>query len=378
MKKEEKKQKNILFLTGTRADFGKMEPLATKLFISGYHITYFITGMHMMKQYGLTKHEVLRSSYNEVFEFVNQRSGDSQDIILSKTILGFSDFLNEHEQDLVVFHGDRVEAFACAIVAATNYVKCAHIEGGEVSGTIDELFRHAITKLSMSHFVSSKIAKERVKKMGEDKKRIYVIGSPELDRHSESNSVKIDEVKKRYAINFDEYAICIFHPVTSEPKKTAVNARALFNTLVETGKNYVIILPNNDPGTDEIINVIKTLKGNNFRVLPSMRFLYFSQLMKNSRLIIGNSSIGVREAPFLGIPSINIGTRQNNRSKSKSILNLLNVNKKNLMESINKLWHKNFDSDSSFGEGNSADLFEDILSSTDFWDTPFQKYFIEN
>ena len=371
--------KKVLFLTGTRADFGKMEPLGTILFKAGYHITYFVTGMHMMEKYGLTKYEVTNSNYSEIFEFVNQRSGDNQDIILSKTISGFSDFLAEHKQDLIVFHGDRVEAFACSIVSAMNYVKCAHIEGGEVSGTIDELLRHAITKLSMAHFVSSLNAKDRILKMGEKTDNVYLIGSPELDRHSEKNDISITNVRERYNIEFEDYGICIFHPVTSELSTIETQAELLFKALIKTNRNFVIILPNNDPGSESILSNIKLLDENkSFRILPSMRFLYFSRLMKSSSLIIGNSSIGVREAPFLGIPSINIGTRQTNRSSAKSIKNIVNPDISKLMKEIENFWGKKFKSDKTFGFGNASERFLKILSNEMFWRTSLQKYFIEN
>ena len=129
-------KQRLLFVTGTRADFGKIEPLAKAAIADGFSVSFFVTGMHMLESYGLTKIEVNRLAGASVHEFVNQRPGDPQDVILAKTMLGFSDFIMEDKPDLVLVHGDRVEALACALVCATNYVKCAHIEGGEVSGTI--------------------------------------------------------------------------------------------------------------------------------------------------------------------------------------------------------------------------------------------------
>ena len=139
--------KKLLFVTGTRADYGKLEPLAKAAQDAGFHISFFITGMHMMKRYGETRLEVKRFAGAEFFEFVNQREGDALDFILSKTILGFSDFVHEHRPDLVIIHGDRVEALAASLVCAMRYIRSAHIEGGEVSGTIDESIRHCNTKL---------------------------------------------------------------------------------------------------------------------------------------------------------------------------------------------------------------------------------------
>ena len=191
-------EKKLLFVTGTRADFGKLEPLAHAAQKAGFEISFFITGMHMMKRYGETRLEVKRFAGAEFFEFVNQREGDALDFILSKTILGFSDFVHEHRPDLVIIHGDRVEALAASIVCAMRYIPSAHIEGGEVSGTIDESIRHCNTKLCATHFVSSEAARQRVLALGESPDRVYNIGSPELDTHARPSGVTIEEVKSRY------------------------------------------------------------------------------------------------------------------------------------------------------------------------------------
>ena len=135
-----------------------------------------------------------------LLKFTNQREGDPQDVILAKTVIGFSDHLQESKPDLVIIHGDRVEALACSFVCATNYVRSAHVEGGEVSGTIDEQFRHCNSKLASVHLVSSENAKLRVERLGEPSDIIHVIGSPELDIHLKPSGVTLDAVKQRYDI----------------------------------------------------------------------------------------------------------------------------------------------------------------------------------
>lgn len=367
--------KKILFVTGTRADFGKLQPLASEAYQNGFIVKFFVTGMHMLEKYGLTKLEVRSFKEFETIEFLNQRDGDPQDVILSKTILGFSDYLNEINPDLVVIHGDRIEALACSIVCATNYTLSAHIEGGEVSGTIDELFRHCNSKLCSMHMVSSEKAKKRVLQLGETEKNIFVIGSPELDLHSKNSGVGIHQVKKRYDINFDEYGICIFHPVTSEINTIKEQADSLFNALERTNKNFVVILPNNDPGNIQINEKIKTLSKNKFKTLPSMRFNYFSELIKNCSIFVGNSSAGVRELPFLGICSVDIGSRQNRRSESNSIYPVSPFETRKLINIINKNWNKKFDKSLEYGKGNAAQKFVDILLKENIWSNPFQKNF---
>ena len=367
--------KRLLFVTGTRADYGKLEPLAKAAQAAGFHISFFITGMHMMRRYGETRLEVRRFEGAEFFEFVNQRAGDPQDMTLAKTVMGFSDFVHEHRPDLVIIHGDRVEAMAAAIVCAMRYIPSAHIEGGEVSGTIDESLRHCNTKLCSSHFVSSDLAKQRVLMLGESPSSVFVIGSPELDVHAHSTGIDISEVKRRYSIPFDEYGIVIFHPVTSERDTIGGQAQALFNAIQDSGKSFVVILPNNDPGTDDIMRVLAQLPNQQFRLIPSMRFAYFSELLRHACLILGNSSAGVREAPFIGIPSIDIGTRQNARTQSQGVVHCSAHDTERLTSIICDLWGKRYERDWGFGLGNSSQSFVKIIQNSGFWTTRMQKTF---
>jgi UDP-N-acetylglucosamine 2-epimerase (hydrolysing) len=367
--------KKLLFVTGTRADFGKLEPLALAAQKAGFQISFFITGMHMMKRYGETRLEVKRFAGAEFFEFVNQREGDALDFILSKTILGFSDFVHEHRPDLVIIHGDRVEALAASLVCAMRYIRSAHIEGGEVSGTIDESIRHCNTKLCATHFVSSEAARQRVLALGEAPDRVYTIGSPELDTHAKPSGVTIEEVKARYAIPFDDYGIVIFHPVTSEVDTIGAQAQSLFACLEASGKNFVVIAPNNDPGTDAIFQVIEALPKDRFRLIPSMRFNYFSELMKNASAMIGNSSAGVREAPFLGLPSLDVGTRQNSRGIAESIANAEAMDTNSMNRFLQHSWAKNFIGSMGFGAGTASEKFINVLSTHEYWLLPSQKAF---
>ena len=369
--------RSILFVTGTRADFGKLEPLAVATRDAGFAVSFFVTGMHLLDRYGLTKVEVHRMAGVTVHEFLNQRAGDPQDMVLAKTVMGFSDFVTEHRPDLIVVHGDRVEALACALVAATNYVRSAHIEGGEVSGTIDEVFRHCNTKLASHHFVSSEQAARRVKSLGEPDGAIHVIGSPELDFHSKDSGVTIDAVRQRYDIPFADYGICVFHPVTSEADTMGAQARDLYGALTASGRNFVLIAPNNDPGSSAIFDVIRDLPAERFRTIPSMRFAHFSELMKNAALMVGNSSAGVREAPFLGIPSLDIGSRQTNRAESPSVAFADAGETDKIAAFLRDHWGKTQARHTAFGTGNAAQRFVETLRREAFWSGTLQKEFAD-
>jgi UDP-N-acetylglucosamine 2-epimerase (hydrolysing) len=367
--------RHLLFLTGTRADFGKLEPLAAAARDAGHRVTFFVTGMHLMDRYGLTRNEVRRMPGVAVEEFVNQAEGDPQDLILARTVTGFSAFVHQAKPDLVVLHGDRIEALAGALVAATNYIRSAHVEGGEVSGTIDEVFRHCNTKLCTHHFVSSEAAARRVRALGEPEETIHAIGSPELDFHARPSGVTLDEVRERYAIPFAEYGIVTFHPVTSEQDTIGAQAADLFGALEASGRTFVAIAPNNDPGSAAIFQVLDRLPKDRFRVLPSMRFAHFSELMKNAACMVGNSSAGVREAPFLGLPSLDIGTRQSNRSDAPSVTACEAADRAVILGFLRDHWGRQVLSHEGFGQGAAADRFVETLARPDFWSVSLQKAF---
>lgn len=368
--------KKVVFLTGTRADFGHIKGLISKLEKSKNFEPYiFVTGMHMLSKYGSTYMEVFNEKYKHINTYINQTDTTDLDIILSNTIIGFSNYIKEVKPDLIVIHGDRVEALAGSIVGSFNNILTAHISGGELTGTIDEFMRHAITKLSHIHFVANEKAKERLIRMGE--KEIYVIGSPEIDLMLSKDLPFLSEVKKKYRISFDSYAIFIYHPVTTELSKLKDDIDKIMCSLIKSNLNYVVIYPNNDPGSNIILKKFNLIRNNqNFKLLPSIKFEYFLTLLKNCKFIIGNSSCGVREAPIYGIPTINIGTRQMNRSLSPSIFNVKS-NQEEILHNILFLYGQKFKSIYEFGEGNSVELFYKAISKANFWKTSIQKQFVD-
>lgn len=373
--------KKILFLTGTRADFGKLKSLINKVENHPNMESYiFITGMHMIAKYGMTANEVKKNGYTNTYSYINQNGHDSMDVILSKTIQGLSDYVKELKPDMLVIHGDRVEALAGAIVGSLNNILVSHIEGGEKSGTIDDLIRHSVSKMSHIHFVSNDSAKIRLMQLGELEESIYVIGSPDLDVMKSNDLPSIESVKNYYGIDFDEYSIVMFHPVTTELDSIQIQARELRFALEKSGKKFVVIYPNNDHGSSEILSEINLLNHSpNFKVFPSIRFESFLTLLKNAKCIIGNSSAGVREAPFYGLPSINIGTRQNNRAFAASIINVKSEQRE-IFDSIMNIYNKQisiYAIEKEFGDGNSDDKFIDVLSGENVWQTKKQKIFMD-
>ncbi len=370
-------RKRILFLTGTRADFGKMKALIDELERSTeFEPHIFATGMHMLARYGSTVNEIRKAGFTRIYAHINQDGSinSQMDIALANTIQGLAHYLREFPADLIVVHGDRIEALAGAIVGALSNVLVGHIEGGEVSGTVDELIRHAITKLSHLHFVSNEGARKRLIQMGEVPGSIFVIGSPDIDIMLSDNLPDLSEVKGRYEIDFREYAIFSYHPVTTEVDLLPQRIEVILEAVEASGLNFVLIYPNNDTGADIIMEALKRFENNGrFRALPSMRFEYFLTLLKNAVAIVGNSSAGIREAPVYGVPVVNIGSRQMNRFNHPSIMNV-REDREEILRALNNLPKSGMVS-RYFGNGDSARLFVQHLRNGKLWDTPRQKQF---
>lgn len=375
--------KKIVFLTSSRADYGKLKTLIINLQNKkNFRVYVFVTGMHNLKKFGSTWMKISLKEYDNiqnVFRFKNQNNHDSAELILSKTINGFSKYVNKIKPDLIITHGDRIEPLACSIVGVLNNFRTAHIEGGEVSGTVDEIIRHSISKLAHIHFVTNANAKKRLIQMGELSKNIFIIGSPDIDIMLSKNLPSIIAVKKHYNIKFDNYGIGILHSVTTDIKNFKNNIKIFVNSLKKSQKQFVLIYPNNDLGSNYIFNEYKKLrKYKNIKLLPSMAFESYLTLLKNSTLIVGNSSSGIMEAPVFGTPTINLGNRQNYRSGSKTICNI-EFNQNKIIKLINYFFRTKlkYKTRKEFGEGKSFKLFERALMSKYFWSISVQKTFKE-
>jgi UDP-N-acetylglucosamine 2-epimerase (hydrolysing) len=370
-------RKTILFITGTRADFGKLKPLIAHVAAAeeAFYYRIFATGMHMLSQYGSTVVEV-SSSFQNIYPYLNQNpfGSSGMDLALANTIQGLGHYVREFQTDLIVVHGDRIEALAGAIVGALQNILVAHVEGGEVSGTVDELLRHSISKLSHLHFVANQESRDRLVQMGEQPETVLVIGSPDIDVMLSSSLPSLGEVKTHYEIPFDDYYIFMYHPVTTELAGLEDRANRMWEALVASNGNFVVIHPNNDSGSEILLREMSQRAGNpRFRCLPSMRFESFLTLLKHSKSIVGNSSAGIREAPVYGVPTINIGTRQLNRFTHGSIQNVPD----DPVAILNALLNTpgRFAPSSHFGDGKSAERFMNSLRSAGLWKTRKQKQF---
>lgn len=374
--------KKILCITGTRADFGKLKPLLAFLEQSpNFELHLIITGMHMMRVYGHTYHEVLREHYQNYYLLSNQTQNEAMSDVLGNSISLFSRLAQEIKPDMMMVHGDRLEALAGATVGALNNCLVCHIEGGELSGTIDDSIRHAVSKLSHLHLVANQQAAKRLMQLGESEQSIKIIGSPDLDIMQSTQLPSLDEVKRYYEIDFEQYAVSMFHPVTSEELEMEVYAKQYFQALEQSGLNIVAIYPNNDTGTQFIQAALKEYTHSpHFRIFPSIRFEYFLVLLRHAKMIIGNSSAGIREAPVYGTPTVNVGTRQQNRHFGPSIIHT-SYETKDILQAISQATDmQSIQPDHTFhnhSQESSVERFIQVMNQESTWQIPTQKRFMD-
>lgn len=357
------KMQTIAFITGTRADYGKLKSLIKET--QKYFKTHiYVCGMHLLPQHGSTYNDIINDGYENIHLAKDIIFTGKMDIDLASTMISLNSYVNAIKPDLIVVHGDRIEALAGTISGMLNNVLIAHVEGGEVTGTVDEAIRHSISKMAQYHFVANYESKLRILQLGENEENIYIIGSPDIDIML-SDLPSIHEVKHRYNIEFDEYAILMYHSVTTEAMATENRIRQVLMATEKSGNNYIVIYPNNDLGSDIIIREIEKLKSNiKYKLFPSLPFEYFLSLLKHSLFIIGNSSAGIREACVYGIPAIDIGTRQQGRYQHSYLRNIQHSheNENEILSCIKQIAGHQCISH-YFGNGNSAKLFVDVLQS---------------
>ena len=372
--------KKVLFITGTRADYGKMKPLMKALEKDeAFEVYIFVCGMHLSETFGSTYIEVQKDKYKNIYVAFGLSQTQNASVNLGNTITCLSGYVENILPDLILVHGDRMDALAGAVVGALHNILVGHVEGGELSGTIDESIRHAISKFAHVHFVCTEEAKTRLIQLGEEESRIFVIGSPDIDIMMSGSLPSLEEARKKYEIPFENYGLLMYHPVTTEYDSIGQKIKTVVDAAVESGRNFITVYPNNDLGSEVIMNEYRRIENNpRFRLFPSLRFEHFLTFLKNADFILGNSSAGIRESGIYGVPAIDIGTRQSGRYSAAKNTNLQHVteDKAEILQAIENTG--SFRTSSFlFGDGNSTEKFMTIVKNPAFWEMQIQKHFID-
>lgn len=278
------------------------------------------------------------------------------------------------QPDAVVTVADRYETMSTAIAAAYLNIPLVHVQGGEVTGNIDEKVRHAITKLADVHFVSSKKAKERVVKMGEVKETVFQTGCPSIDlAHKIDQDGQLDfNPYERYGgvgakTDFSKgYLLVMQHPVTTEYEQARQQALATLQVICQLQTPTFWFWPNVDAGSDGTSNAIRSFRENNnvkhIHFFKNMTPLDFLKVLKNSQCLIGNSSVGIRECAYMGVPVVNIGSRQNGRERGKNVVDVT-YEKTAIKQAIQyQIQHGPYERDTIYGNGQAGQKIAQLLA----------------
>ena len=318
--------RKIIYLSGTRADFGLMKS-TLQLLAKSADLSIVVTGMHLDPGFGNTVVDIRAAGLRvcgEVPVDVKTRTSQSMSAGVGECLIGLTALLQREQPDILLLLGDRGEMLAGAIAALHLGIVCVHIHGGERSGTVDEPVRHAISKLSHYHLVATAQSRERLMRMGERPDTVYITGAPGLDGLLEGASVSADDVKTALNLPLDEaFVLAVFHPVVQQSDDVYDQTASLLQALKDIGLPVVWVEPNSDAGSRDILRALTDfeLPAGSSRLKHMDRAL-FSGAMKHCAVMVGNSSAGIIEAASFATPVVNVGDRQHLRESSNNVMNV--------------------------------------------------------
>lgn len=342
-------RKKILYVSGSRAEYGIMRRLLLKLNSdSNVDLKIIVTGMHLEEKYGNT-YRIIEEDRLDVQEKVNinVEGNDNKAIISSMAICmeKFGEIFSREEYDALILLGDRYEILPVAITAAMNNIPIIHIHGGEKTlGNYDEFIRHSITKMSRFHISSTEEYRNRIIQLGENPKTVRNLGALGAENASLIEKLSKKELEERVGKLDKKYFVILFHPETITDVSVLEQTEELLKSIDIYKNNYefIFIGSNSDTGSEEISKKIEEYtKRNKFRKFSSLKPEEYQSLIKYSEGLIGNSSSGIIEVPSLKVPTINIGDRQLGRVRGKSVIDC-KCTEEDISKAINKAISEEF------------------------------------
>tara|TARA_Y100000310_G_C20696501_1_gene826096 strand:+ start:1284 stop:2393 length:1110 start_codon:yes stop_codon:yes gene_type:complete len=353
------KKRKILYISGTRADYGLMR---NTLFSIKKHpklaVEIAATGMHLMPEFGKTINEIKKDNFRtyEIREVYRRDSKESMADFIGKFITSLTKKIKKIKPDIILLLGDRAEMLVGAVVGTYLTIPVAQVHGGDVTSTVDEFSRHAITKLSHIHLPASKKSAERIIKMGEDPWRVFVVGAPGLDSIPK---------KKKVA---PPLILVLQHPVSLELTKAARQMKETMEAVKELRQKTIVIYPNADAGGRRMIKVIEKYRKYPFiKIFKNIAREEFLNLMARASCLVGNSSSGFIETPSFKLAAVNVGKRQEGRERAENIIDV-DYDKIEIKRAIRKAIHdKKFKArlarcKNPYGDGKTGHRIAKILS----------------
>lgn len=366
------RKRKILYISGTRADYGLMREL---LFcIKKHHklkVEIIATGMHFMPKFGRTITEIKkdRLKIHELKVIYRYDNKLSMVKFIGEFILALVKNIRKIKPDIILILGDRAEMLAAAIAGAYLMIPVAHIHGGDVTSTVDEIARHAITKLSHFHLATTKRSAERIVKLGEDPWRVHLVGAPGLDSILSKRLVSKERIAEKYNLDLSKPILLVIqHPVTVEAEDTQRQIRQTMEAIKELGYQTIVIYPSADAGGRAMIKIIEKYRKYPFiQIHENIPHKDYLSLMSIASVLVGNSSSGIIEAPSFRLPVVNIGTRQYGRERTKNIIDVKH-DKNNITQAIKKaVYNRKFKEQvknckSPYGHGKANERVTRLLS----------------
>ncbi|KYH35142.1 UDP-N,N'-diacetylbacillosamine 2-epimerase (hydrolyzing) [Clostridium tepidiprofundi DSM 19306] len=366
-------KRKIAVLTGTRADYGIYYSVLKEIEKrEELELNIMVCGMHLEAKYGMTVNEIIKDGFDIADKFetiLHEDTGCSMAKSVGIALVKIAESLNRIKPDILLILGDRGEMLAAATAAVHMNIPVAHIHGGEVTGTVDESIRHAITKLSHIHFPATRDSEKRIIKLGEKAENVYVVGAPGIDYIKNTKYLTKEEFIKRFDLNSDRMFLLTQHPVTTEREYVEWQIRETMEAVVSFGVPTIITYPNSDNGGSEIIKVIEEYRERHsfIRVFKNLSQIEYLSLLKYADVMIGNSSSGIIEAPSFKLPVVNVGTRQNGRLRACNVIDV-DYGRENVIYGIKKaMYDEKFRNqlnkcENPYGDGNAGSRIADILS----------------
>lgn len=370
-----RKKRLILGVTGIRSEYDIMSSVFKK--ISSHpklNLNIVVTGAHLSEKFGLTIDEIKLDKFKIVDQIESLLDSDTEASRvsgLSIQIASLVQTITRIKPDILIVLGDREESLATSIAGTYLNIPVAHISGGDkVVGNVDDHVRHAVTKLAHIHFPTNKESALRIQKMGEEKFRIFNTGNPGLDRLRDYPKLNLQSVFKKYKFKIskkEKFILIIQHPLSSEHKYSYMQMKTTLNAIADLNLKAIISYPNSDAGSEGIIKSIKEFAPHeNFLIFKNIPRTEFINFMRNAACLVGNSSAGILEAPFLSLPVVNIGNRQKERLHAKNvqfvshkdsdikkaIIKAISTNYKDKIKKINN----------PYGDGKSSIKIANVLS----------------
>jgi len=391
------KRKKIAVVIGSRANYASIKSVMKGILNhpESLELMIFVGASALLDSYGQVATLVEEDGFNITEKFYIIVEGENPQTMAMSTGLGMIElaglFMN-HKPDVVITVGDRFETLATAATASYMNIHLVHTMGGEVSGTIDESIRHAVTKFSHLHFPANKLAAERIIKMGEDKERVFITGCPRIDSvkeiidsHRSGDAIDQDHfwdkfkgVGARFDLGEEKFLLVAQHPVTTEYGTNRKHIKETLSALLKIKLPTIMLWPNADAGSDEVSKEIRTFREKNkpdswlhlFKNLPMDIYI---KLIDMCSCAIGNSSSFIREGAIIGVPAVNIGTRQQGRLRGKNVIDV-DYESSQIEEAIKRqLSKEKYESDYIYGDGQSGQKIAKILSELDLSKVPIQK-----